>query len=51
MRMMTIGHSTLEIEAFLRALQENGCTTLVDVRRFPGSRRFPQFGQDRLFES
>lgn len=47
--MMTIGHSTLELDAFLRALRENGCTTLVDVRRFPGSRRHPQFGQDRLF--
>ena len=49
--MMTIGHSTLTIEAFLRALRENGVTTLVDVRRFPGSRRHPQFGQDRLFAS
>ena len=47
--MMTIGHSTLTIEAFLRALRENGVTTLVDVRRFPGSRRHPQFGQERLF--
>ena len=47
--MMTIGHSTLTIESFLRALRENGCTTLVDVRRYPGSRRYPQFGQDRLF--
>ena len=49
--MMTIGHSTLEIEVFLEALRENGCSTLVDVRRFPGSRRYPQFGQDRLFAS
>jgi uncharacterized protein (DUF488 family) len=49
MRMMTIGHSTLEIGSFLRALRENGCSTLVDVRRFPGSKRHPQFGQDRLF--
>jgi uncharacterized protein (DUF488 family) len=47
--MMTIGHSTLEFGSFLRALRENGCSTLVDVRRFPGSRRHPQFGQDRLF--
>src|SRR5258708_22591321 len=47
--MMTIGHSTLGLEVFLHALRENGCTTLVDVRRFPGSRRHPQFGQDRLF--
>lgn len=49
--MMTIGHSTLTIEAFLRALRENGVSTLVDVRRFPGSRRYPQFGQVRLFAS
>jgi uncharacterized protein (DUF488 family) len=49
--MMTIGHSTLTIDAFLRALRENGVTTLVDVRRFPGSRRHPQFGQDKLFAS
>jgi uncharacterized protein (DUF488 family) len=49
--MMTIGHSTLELEAFLRALRENGCSTLVDVRRYPGSKRYPQFGQERLFAS
>lgn len=49
--MMTIGHSTLRIEAFLRALQDNGVETLVDVRRFPGSRRYPQFSQEALFAS
>jgi uncharacterized protein (DUF488 family) len=49
--MMTIGHSTLAMESFLRALRENGCTTLVDVRRFPGSRRYPHFSQERLFAS
>jgi len=49
--MMTIGHSTLELEAFLRALRENGCSMLVDVRRYPGSKRHPQFGQERLFAS
>lgn len=49
--MMTIGHSTLGIEAFLRALQDNGVRTLVDVRRFPGSRRHPQFSQAALFRS
>jgi uncharacterized protein (DUF488 family) len=47
--MMTIGHSTLGLEVFLGALKENGCRTLVDVRRYPGSRRFPQFGQETLF--
>jgi uncharacterized protein (DUF488 family) len=49
--MMTIGHSTLPIESFLRALKENGCSLLVDVRRYPGSRRYPQFGQKQLFAS
>ena len=49
--MMTIGHSTLSIEAFLRALKQNGVEALVDVRRFPGSRRHPQFSQAALFGS
>ena len=49
--MMTIGHSTLSIEAFLRALGENGVGLLVDVRSRPGSRRYPQFGQEALFAS
>jgi len=49
--MMTIGHSTLGIDAFLRALREVGLRTLVDVRRFPGSRRHPQYGQKALFAS
>jgi len=49
--MLTVGHSTLGIDAFLRGLKEAGVTTLVDVRRFPGSRRHPQFGQAALFDS
>jgi uncharacterized protein (DUF488 family) len=49
--MMTIGHSTLPISSFLRALNENGCSLLVDVRRHPGSRRYPQYGQKQLFSS
>jgi uncharacterized protein (DUF488 family) len=49
--MMTIGHSTLPISSFLLALKENGCSLLVDVRRHPGSRRHPQFGQKQLFSS
>ncbi len=47
--MMTIGHSTLPIESFLRALKENECRLLVDVRRYPGSRKYPQYGQEQLF--
>jgi uncharacterized protein (DUF488 family) len=47
--MMTIGHSTLPIESFVRALRDNGCQLLVDVRRYPGSRRHPQYSQQTLF--
>jgi uncharacterized protein (DUF488 family) len=49
--MMTIGHSTLPIESFQRALEESGCALLVDVRRHPGSRRHPQYSQQQLFAS
>ena len=48
---MTIGHSTLPIESFLRALKEIGCSLLVDVRRYPGSRRYPQYSQKQLFST
>jgi uncharacterized protein (DUF488 family) len=47
--MMTIGHSILPIASFLRALKENGCGRLVDVRRHPGSRKYPHFNQAQLF--
>lgn len=46
----TIGHSTHSIEEFLALLDENDIEALVDVRRFPGSRRLPQFGSDALAE-
>lgn len=47
----TVGHSTRPIEAFLALLVPNGIATLADVRRFPGSRRHPQFGSDALAAS
>jgi len=39
----TIGHSTREWEVFAGMLREAGIEALVDVRRFAGSRRNPQF--------
>lgn len=39
----TIGHSTRPWEVFLAMLRESGIETLVDVRRFAGSRRHPQY--------
>src|SRR5437764_15488385 len=47
----TIGQGTRPIEELLECLGEARVETLVDVRRFPGSRRNPQFGQERLRES
>jgi uncharacterized protein (DUF488 family) len=49
--MLTIGHSTLPIEVFLRALQDNRVTLLVDVRTIPQSRHNPQFGKEALSDS
>jgi uncharacterized protein (DUF488 family) len=46
--LFTIGHGTRPAEELVDCLCEAGVGTLVDVRRFPGSRRNPQFNQDRL---
>jgi uncharacterized protein (DUF488 family) len=45
-RAFTIGHSTHTTEAFLALLAGAGVRAVADVRRFPGSRRHPQFGRD-----
>lgn len=47
---LTIGHSTHPIERFVRLLRASGVELVADVRRFPGSRRNPQFGADALAE-
>jgi uncharacterized protein (DUF488 family) len=47
----TIGHSTRTIDQFVGLLKEHGIELLVDVRRFPGSRRHPQFGSVPLAAS
>ena len=44
----TIGHSTHTIEVFMAILQSFDIKTIVDIRRFPGSRKFPQFDQHNL---
>src|SRR5690554_5334048 len=44
----TIGHSTRSIEEFIALLRHYRIEAVADVRRFPGSRRLPQFGQDAL---
>jgi uncharacterized protein (DUF488 family) len=47
-RIFTVGHGTRPIEELLEVLAEAGVETLVDVRRFPGSRRHPQFNGPAL---
>ena len=47
----TIGHSTRNIEDFLALLSLNGIEILADVRRFPSSRKYPQFTREQLSES
>ena len=47
----TIGHSNHPLERFLGLLKSGGVKLLVDVRSMPYSRRFPQFGRERLTKS
>ncbi|WEN15615.1 DUF488 domain-containing protein [Rhodanobacter sp. AS-Z3] len=47
----TIGHSTRTLEEFLALLGEYGIEAIADVRRFPGSRRYPHFASEALAES
>jgi uncharacterized protein (DUF488 family) len=44
----TIGHGRREASELVTCLREADVGTLVDVRRFPGSRRNPQFNQSTL---
>jgi uncharacterized protein (DUF488 family) len=47
-RAFTIGHSTHPLDAFCALLERHGVRRVADVRRFPGSRRHPQFNADAL---
>ena len=47
----TVGHSTRSEEEFAQILLAHGIQVLVDVRSFPGSRRYPQFNRAALAES
>ena len=48
MPVFTIGHGTRPLDELVACLQAADVQTLIDVRRFPGSRRNPQFGQAAL---
>lgn len=44
----TIGHSTHTQEEFIEMLKSFSIETLVDVRSYPGSRKYPQFNKENL---
>jgi uncharacterized protein (DUF488 family) len=46
--LLTIGHGTLDRSGLASQLQAAGVELVVDVRRFPGSRRNPDVSRDAL---
>ncbi|HET7468804.1 MAG TPA: DUF488 domain-containing protein [Gemmatimonadales bacterium] len=47
-RVWTIGHSTRPLDAFLELLAAHEIQAVADVRRYPGSRRWPHFAREAL---
>lgn len=48
---LTIGHSSRPLSEFLSLLTESKAQCVVDVRRLPGSRAFPQYNSEPLADS
>lgn len=44
----TVGHSTHSVSDFVHMLQSFNVRVLVDIRRFPGSRKYPRFNKEKL---
>lgn len=51
MKIWTVGHSTRTDQEFGEILLAHNIQTLVDVRTYPGSRRYPQFNKPTLSAS
>jgi uncharacterized protein (DUF488 family) len=47
----TIGHSNRDLADFIALLAAERIQVVSDVRRFPGSRRYPHFGREALAAS
>lgn len=47
-RIFTIGHSNRPFEDFLSLLAEFAVQVIADIRRYPGSRKFPHFNSEEL---
>src|SRR5690625_7476717 len=50
MKIYTIGHSVHSKERFIEMLAYADIEVLADVRRFPASRKHPQFSKERMQE-
>jgi uncharacterized protein (DUF488 family) len=48
MRLYTIGHSTRSLDELIGLLREHEIDRLADIRRYPGSRRYPHFSRESL---
>lgn len=48
MRIFTVGHSNLEFDQFTDMLEASGVRAIVDVRKLPGSKKYPWFNDDHL---
>lgn len=44
----TIGHSTRSSDELIALLRANGIQLLADIRRFPGSKRYPHFASEAM---
>lgn len=51
LELYTIGHSTHSLHGFLSLLTRNDIGLIADIRRFPGSRKFPHFNRESLASS
>ena len=47
-QIFTIGHSSHPLGTFLWLLRKHGIEALVDIRRYPGSKRHPHFSREQL---
>ncbi|HDD72120.1 MAG TPA: DUF488 domain-containing protein [Candidatus Bathyarchaeota archaeon] len=47
----TVGHSNRTLKEFIRILKAHGIQVVIDVRRFPTSRKVPHFSREALSEA
>lgn len=48
MKIYTLGHSTRSLEEFLDILKNFQVELIIDIRRFPSSKKFPHFNKESL---